>query len=71
MQPDQCLGPYDVFAQIGAGSTGEVYGAHRTRLNRNVALKVLSEALPRDTQRMARFEREAKVLASLEYCRQA
>jgi serine/threonine protein kinase len=46
---------------------GEVYRARDTRLNRDVALKVLPEAFSRDTQRMARFEREAKLLASLNH----
>jgi serine/threonine-protein kinase len=46
---------------------GEVYRAHDTRLNRDVALKVLPEAFARDVQRMARFEREAKLLASLNH----
>jgi eukaryotic-like serine/threonine-protein kinase len=61
------LGVYEVVAQIGAGGMGEVYRAHDTRLNRNVALKVLPEAFSRDMERMARFEREAKVLASLNH----
>jgi len=61
------LGPYEVVALIGAGGMGEVYRAHDTRLNRDVALKVLPEAFSRDTQRMARFEREAKLLASLNH----
>jgi serine/threonine protein kinase len=46
---------------------GEVYRAHDTRLNRDVALKVLPEAFPGDAQRMARFEREVKSLASLNH----
>src|SRR3970282_184024 len=61
------LGSYHVVALIGAGGMGEVYRAHDTRLNRDVALKVLPEAFARDTQRMARFEREAKLLASLNH----
>jgi serine/threonine protein kinase len=61
------LGPYEIASLIGAGGMGEVYRAHDTRLNRGVALKVLPEAFARDTQRMARFEREAKVLASLNH----
>src|ERR1700693_4860943 len=61
------LGVYEVVALIGAGGMGEVYRAHDTRLNRDVALKVLPEAFARDSQRMARFEREAKVLASLNH----
>jgi Tol biopolymer transport system component len=61
------LGPYEILSAIGAGGMGEVYRAHDTRLNRDVALKVLPEAFARDAQRMARFEREAKLLASLNH----
>src|SRR3970282_604271 len=61
------IGVYEVRALIGAGGMGEVYRAHDSRLNRDVALKVLPEAFARDVQRMARFEREAKVLASLNH----
>jgi serine/threonine protein kinase len=67
MRPGQRLGPYEVVAQIGAGGMGEAYRVHDTRLNCDVALKVLPEAFPRDTQRRARFEREAKLLASLNH----
>jgi serine/threonine protein kinase/dipeptidyl aminopeptidase/acylaminoacyl peptidase len=61
------IGVYEVAALIGAGGMGEVYRARDTRLNRDVALKVLPELFSRDTQRMARFEREAKLLASLNH----
>jgi Tol biopolymer transport system component len=61
------LGPYEVLAPIGAGGMGEVYRAKDTRLHREVALKVLPDALAADPQRMARFEREAQVLASLNH----
>jgi len=61
------IGTYEVVALIGAGGMGEVYRAHDTRLNRDVALKVLPEVFARDGQRMARFEREARVLASLNH----
>jgi Tol biopolymer transport system component len=61
------LGPYEVVEALGAGGMGEVYRARDTRLGRDVALKVLPEAFVRDTERMARFEREAKVLASLNH----
>jgi eukaryotic-like serine/threonine-protein kinase len=61
------LGPYEIVSQIGAGGMGEVYKARDIRLNRDVALKVLPEAFALDTQRMARFEREAKLLASLNH----
>ena len=59
------LGHYDVTAPLGAGGMGEVYQARDTKLGRNVALKVLPEAFTSDPDRLARFEREAKVLASL------
>src|SRR5437667_2242516 len=61
------LGPYEVLAPLGAGGMGEVYRAKDTALGREVALKVLSPALAGDSQYMARFEREAQVLASLNH----
>ena len=61
------FGPYEILAPIGAGGMGEVYRAHDTRLGRDVAVKVLPESLARDPERMARFEREAHVLASLNH----
>src|SRR5216684_4712624 len=61
------LGPYEIQSQIGAGGMGEVYRATDTKLKRDVALKVLSEAFARDPGRMARFQREAEVLASLNH----
>jgi serine/threonine protein kinase len=61
------LGPYEVLAPIGAGGMGEVYGAKDTKLKREVALKVLPEAFAEDPERMARFQREAEVLASLNH----
>ncbi|MGB6482789.1 MAG: protein kinase [Candidatus Acidiferrales bacterium] len=61
------LGPYEIVAPIGSGGMGEVYRARDTRLNRDVALKVLPEAFARDAERMARFRREAQVLASLNH----
>jgi serine/threonine protein kinase len=67
IQPGTRLGPYEVLSAIGAGGMGEVYRARDTRLNRDVALKVLPEAFSRDGERMARFEREAKLLASLNH----
>ena len=56
-----------ILAPIGAGGMGEVYRARDTKLNRDVAIKVLSTALADDPKRLARFEREAKVLASLNH----
>jgi len=61
------LGPYEILAPIGAGGMGEVYQARDTKLDREVAIKVLPSALARDPERLARFEREAKVLASLNH----
>jgi serine/threonine protein kinase len=61
------LGSYEVFAPIGAGGMGEVYRAHDTKLGRNVAIKVLPEAVAHDPERLSRFQREAKVLASLNH----
>ncbi len=55
------LGPYSVTAKIGEGGMGEVYRARDTKLDRDVALKVLPEAFTSDPDRLARFEREAKV----------
>jgi serine/threonine-protein kinase len=61
------LGPYEILQPIGAGGMGEVYKARDTRLKRDVAIKVLPAALAFDAERMARFEREARVLASLDH----
>jgi serine/threonine protein kinase len=61
------LGPYEIVSPLGAGGMGEVYRARDTKLNRDVALKVLPESLAHDAERMARFEREAQVLASLNH----
>jgi eukaryotic-like serine/threonine-protein kinase len=61
------LGPYEILSPLGAGGMGEVYRARDTQLNRDVALKVLPEALAHDAERMARFKREAQVLASLNH----
>jgi len=58
---------YRIVERIGAGGMGEVYRARDTRLNRDVALKVLPEVFARDAERMARFRREAQVLASLNH----
>ena len=61
------LGHYDVTALIGEGGMGEVYRARDTKLDRDVALKVLPQAFTDDPDRLARFEREAKVLVSLNH----
>jgi len=61
------LGPYEILAPIGAGGMGEVFRARDTKLERDVAIKVLPAALAQDPERLARFDREAKVLASLNH----
>jgi serine/threonine-protein kinase len=63
----QTIAHYRIQVKIGAGGMGEVYRATDTRLGRDVAIKVLPEALARDVERMARFEREAKLLASVNH----
>ena len=67
LAPGSKLGSYEVLALIGAGGMGEVYRARDTKLKRDVALKVLPEAFASDPERMARFQREAEVLASLNH----
>ena len=61
------FGSYEVGAPIGAGGMGEVYQAHDTKLGRDVAIKVLPEAFADDPERLARFQREAKMLAALNH----
>src|SRR3989442_8313571 len=61
------LGSYEVVALLGAGGMGEVYRAHDTRLGRQVAIKILPDPFALDPERLARFEREAHVLASLNH----
>jgi serine/threonine protein kinase len=61
------LGPYEILSALGAGGMGEVYRARDTKLNRDVAVKVLPPAFTADADRVARFEREARLLASLNH----
>jgi Tol biopolymer transport system component len=61
------LGPYEILAPLGAGGMGEVYRARDGKLNRDVALKILPDAFATDPDRLARFRREAQVLASLNH----
>jgi eukaryotic-like serine/threonine-protein kinase len=61
------LGPYEILSALGAGGMGEVYRALDTKLDRAVAIKILPEAFAADTERIARFQREAKTLASLNH----
>ena len=65
--PGTRLGPYEVIAQIGAGGMGEVYRATDTSLRRSVAIKVLPDSVVGDTERLARFQREAEVLAAFNH----
>ncbi|MDP6580046.1 MAG: protein kinase, partial [Vicinamibacterales bacterium] len=67
LEPGSTLGVYQVTGQIGAGGMGEVYKARDTKLGRDVALKILPNAFVNDAERLARFQREAKVLASLNH----
>ncbi len=67
MKAGNKLGPYEVRTLLGAGGMGEVYLCRDTKLDRDVALKVLPDAFARDKERVARFRREAKVLASLNH----
>ena len=61
------LGPYEVLSLLGVGGMGEVYRARDTKLEREVAIKILPELLAADPERIARFEREAKTLAALNH----
>src|SRR5262249_11184782 len=67
LSPGDRLAAYEIIALIGAGGMGEVYRARDTKLERDVAIKVLPPAFAEDPERLARFEREAKVLASLNH----
>ena len=67
LEPGDSLGPHEILEFVGAGGMGEVYRARDSKLNRDVALKVLPEAFASDSDRLARFQREAHVLASLNH----
>ena len=67
IDPGTRIGSYEVAGLLGAGGMGEVYRARDTKLDRDVALKVLPPAFTEDADRLARFEREAKLLASLNH----
>ena len=69
LAPAARFGPYEIGSPIGKGGMGEVYRARDTRLNRDVAIKVLPEAFATDPDRLARFEREAQLLAALNHPR--
>src|SRR5437764_3243746 len=61
------LGPYEILSALGAGGMGEVYRARDRKLNRDIAIKVLLPSVANDPDRLARFGREAQVLASLNH----
>ena len=65
LHPGDCLGPYEVLSPLGAGGMGEVYKARDPRLGREVAVKVLPAEFAADPERLRRFEREARTLATL------
>ncbi len=67
MKPGSRLGPYEIVAPIGAGGMGEVYRARDARLGRDVAVKVLPEALAKDPDRLRRFEQEARAAGLLQH----
>src|SRR5262249_34318152 len=67
LQAGSRLGPYEILSPLGAGGMGEVYRARDTKLNRDVALKILPASFTNDPERVARFRREAQVLASLNH----
>src|SRR6185295_1798108 len=67
LAPSTRLGPYEIVARVGAGGMGEVYKARDTRLERDVAIKLLPPQLAADAQFRARFEREAKSISALNH----
>ncbi len=67
LAPGVRLGPYEIVSALGAGGMGEVYRATDTKLKREVAVKVLPAHVAADPERLARFQREAEVLASLNH----
>src|SRR6516225_1826794 len=67
IEPKQSIGPYKLIGLIGSGGMGEVFRAHDTRLNRDVAVKVLPKDFATDADRLRRFEQEAKTLAALNH----
>ena len=67
LSPNSRLGPYEIKSALGVGGMGEVYRAHDSRLDRDVAIKILREDAAEDPERRARFEREAHAIAALNH----
>ncbi len=67
LAPGSKLGAYEILSPLGAGGMGEVYRARDTKLGRDVAIKILPAEVAEDDERLARFKREAQVLASLNH----
>jgi len=67
LTPGSRFGPYQIISALGAGGIGEVWRARDTKLDRDVAVKILPEVFADDAERLARFQREAKTLASLNH----
>src|SRR5918994_1295389 len=67
LAPGTRLGSYEIISALGAGGMGEVYRARDSRLKRDVAVKVLPDAFAHDADRLARFQREAELLATLNH----
>ena len=67
LPPGTKFGPYEIISPLGSGGMGEVYRARDTRLGRDVAMKVLPEAVAKDTDRLQRFEQEARTIATLSH----
>src|SRR6266850_7527698 len=67
LAPGTKLGPYGIQSPLGAGGMGEVYRARDSRLNRDVAVKILSSTFARDPERLRRFQQEAQAIAALSH----
>ena len=67
LEPGQVIASYEIMGSLGAGGMGEIYRTRDSRLDRDVALKVLPPEVARDAERLTRFEREAKILAALHH----
>ena len=67
LEPGSRIGPYEIVSLIGTGGMGEVYRARDTRLDRDVAIKILPEAFAGDPDRVRRFEQEARAIAALNH----